>query len=128
MYQRPAALILALAGLCAAAGPALAKPALVSATPAADAVVSAPKDIALSFSESVAIPPSSLALVMTTMPGMANHQPMKVTGFATTLSEDGKTLKVTLPRALPAGTYRLAWHAGSSSGESGDGSYSFTVK
>lgn len=127
MFMRHAALPLALAALFAAA-PALAQPALTAASPSADAVVSAPTVITLSFTEAVAVPPSSLALVMTAMPSMANHQPMKVTGFATALADEGKTLKVTLPRALPAGTYRLTWHAGSSAGESADGSYSFTVK
>lgn len=128
MLLRLPPLLLSLAAYAATVAPAQARPDLVAAIPAAQATVTAPRQITLIFSEAVAVPPSSVALVMTAMPGMAHHDPMKVTGFATRLSDDSKTLQATLPRALPAGTYRLSWQAGSAGGEMADGAYSFTVK
>jgi methionine-rich copper-binding protein CopC len=128
MLLRLPPLLLSLAAYAVTAAPAQAKPNLVAAVPTAQATVTAPRQITLTFSEAVAVPPSSVALVMTAMPGMAHHDPMKVTGFATSLSDGGKTLQAILPRALPAGTYRLTWQAGSSSGEMADGAYSFSVK
>src|SRR3546814_18835969 len=53
---------------------------------------------------------SGLDLVMTGMPGMASHAPMKIAGFKTSVSQDGKSLVAALPRPLPAGTYDAHWH------------------
>jgi methionine-rich copper-binding protein CopC len=126
-FPAPLAL-LALAAATTLAAPAYARPALVAATPAASTTVAAPRAIRLAFSEPVALPASALGLVMTSMPGMAHHDPMTVKGFATSLADDGRTLVATLPRALPAGTYRLAWHAVGQGGESADGTLDFTAK
>ncbi|MET0238531.1 MAG: copper resistance protein CopC, partial [Sphingobium sp.] len=41
---------------------------------------------------------------------------------------DGKTLTVTLPRALPVGTYKLDWHAVTADTHRIEGSYAFSVK
>lgn len=122
----PAALVLFAATTLAV--PVHARPALVAATPASGASVAAPRTIRLAFSEPVTLPGSTLGLVMTSMPGMAHHAPMMVKGFATSLADDGRTLVATLPRALPAGTYRLAWHAVGVGGESADGTLDFTAQ
>ncbi|WP_179562720.1 copper resistance protein CopC [Sphingomonas sp. R3G8C] len=128
MHSRSLSALALVGAMLAAPFPALAKPSLARASPAAEAAVSAPRQITLIFAEPVSLPTAPLALVMTAMPGMAHHNPMTVTGFAIRLGDDGRTLVATLPRALPAGTYRLTWHAADKGGESADGSYSFTVK
>lgn len=128
MLLRLSPLLLPLAAYAVTVAPAQAKPNLIAAIPAAQATVASPRQIMLTFSEAVAVPPSSVALVMTAMPGMTHHDPMKVTGFATNLADGGKTLQATLPRALPAGTYHLSWQAGADGGEMAVGDYSFTVK
>ena len=109
-----------------AASPALAHPKLVSSSPAANSVVTKPARIVLTYSEPLLAPMSGLELTMTSMPGMASHKPMKVTGFSPAVS--GSTITVTLPRPLPAGTYALSWHAVSTDTHRIQGSYSFTVK
>ncbi|WP_067732402.1 copper homeostasis periplasmic binding protein CopC [Novosphingobium naphthalenivorans] len=105
---------------------ASAHPKLVSATPAADATVAEPVKLELTFSETLVGPLSGIELTMTGMPGMANHKPMPVKGF--TSAADGKTLTVSLPRALPAGTYDLKWHAVAADQHRVEGSYTFTVR
>ena len=62
--------------------PAYAHPKLVSSTPAANARVSAPSRITLTFSEGLMARLSGAEIVMTGMPGMPNHR-MAVTGFKT---------------------------------------------
>lgn len=117
---------LAFATLSALPGLAMAHPKLVSSTPAADATVSKPTVIALTFSETLVGPLSGIDLMMTGMPGMANHAPMPIKGFAT--KAEGKTLKVTLPRALPSGSYKLTWHAVAADQHRIEGAYAFSVK
>ena len=115
-----AALVATLPGL------ALAHPRLVTALPAANATVAKPKQVVLNFSENVVGPLSGIELTMTAMPGMAGHAPMPIRGFTSQAS--GKTLTVTLPRALPAGTYALKWHAVAADQHRIEGGYSFTVR
>jgi methionine-rich copper-binding protein CopC len=118
--------LLTAAAFLLAAGPALAQPKLVAATPAADATVTRPTTIALTFSEDLAAPLSGIDLVMTAMPGMANHKPMPIKGI--TPKAAGKALTIALPRPLPSGTYRLTWHAAGPDQRRVEGSYAFTVK
>lgn len=118
-----AAAILAVAAVPAVA---LAHPKLLSATPAANAAVAKPTSIALTFSEDLVAPLSGIDLVMTGMPGMANHQPMPIKGI--TAKAKGKTMTVALPRPLPTGTYQLTWHAVAADQHRIEGSYSFTVR
>jgi methionine-rich copper-binding protein CopC len=115
-----AAVALAVPGIASAHGK------LVAATPAADAVVVKPTKISLTFSETLIAPMSGIELTMTGMPGMANHAAMPIKGFKTVT--DGKTMTVTLPRALPAGSYDLKWHIVGADQHRIDGSYSFSVK
>lgn len=123
--RRTVTTFLAVAAL-ALPGVALAHPKLVSATPAADATVAKPTRIALEFSEAPVAPLSGMELTMTAMPGMANHEPMPIKGFKTTV--EAKSLVATLPRALPAGTYALKWHAVAADQHRVEGAYTFTVR
>lgn len=107
-------------------GVAMAHPKLVSSTPAAGASVAKPTEITLNFNETLVGPLSGIELVMTGMPGMAGHKPMPITGF--TAKAEGKTLKVKLPRALPAGSYTLKWHAVAADQHRIEGSYNFNVR
>ncbi len=113
------------AALCMPAA-ALAHPRLVSTAPAANATQSNVNRLTLTFSEALVGPLSGVELTMTGMPGMANHAPMPITGFTT--GAEGRVLTVTLPRALPAGTYQLAWHVVAADQHRIEGSYSFTVR
>ncbi|KFG92106.1 Copper resistance protein CopC [Sphingobium herbicidovorans NBRC 16415] len=107
---------------------AMAHPKLLSSTPAANATVAKPTRLTLTFSEKLLAPTSGVDLTMTGMPGMANHAPMPIKGFKTAVEGDGKTLAVTLPRALPAGSYDLNWHVVSADQHKITGKYSFSVK
>ncbi|MDR7153602.1 methionine-rich copper-binding protein CopC [Sphingobium xenophagum] len=109
-------------------GAALAHSKLVSSSPAANATVAKPTKLTLTFSEKFLAPMSGVELVMTGMPGMANHAPMPIKGFKTALAPDGKTMVVTLPRALPAGDYDLKWHIVGADQHKMEGGYSFKVK
>lgn len=119
--------------LIAAAALALALPGvagahtkLLSSSPAANATVAKPTRLVLTFSETFLAPMSGVELTMTGMPGMANHDPMPIKGFKTAV--EGKTMTLTLPRALPAGTYELKWHVVGADQHKMEGGYSFTVK
>lgn len=109
-------------------GVAMAQPQLVSSTPAAKAAVSKPTRLSLTFSEKLLAGASGFDLVMTGMPGMADHPPMPIKGFTASIGPDGKSLIATLPRALPGGSYDLSWHATGSDQSKAQGRYSFTVK
>lgn len=107
---------------------AMAHPKLLSSTPAADATVAKPAKLTLTFSEKLLAPLSGIDLTMTGMPGMANHAPMPIKGFKTTVEGDGKTMTVTLPRALPSGSYDLNWHIVGADQHKMAGKFSFSVK
>ncbi|MCE7796272.1 copper homeostasis periplasmic binding protein CopC [Sphingobium sufflavum] len=109
-------------------GTAFAHAKLLSSTPAANAKASNVKNLSLTFSDTVVDKLSGVEIVMTGMPGMANHDPMKVSGFKTALNADGKTMTITLPRALPVGSYKLDWHAVTADSHRIEGSYAFSVK
>ena len=116
-----------LAGL-AFAGTAHAHTKLVASTPAANAVVAKPTTISISFNEKAMPAFSGADVVMTGMPGMANHQPMKLSGLKPNWSADGKTLTLTAGRAFPAGTYQVSWHAAGEDTHRMQGSFTFSVK
>lgn len=112
----------------AIATPALAHPKLIASNPAANASVAKPSKLELRFSEKLVGNFSSVDLVMTGMPGMANHGPMKISGLTSSVAGDGKTLVVKLQQPLAAGTYKLDWHAVSADTHRVSGTYSFRVK
>ena len=119
-------LLTAAFALAALPSVALAHPKLLSSSPAANATVAKPTKLSLTFSEKLLAPLSGVDLTMTGMPGMADHAPMPIKGFKTTV--DGNTMVVTLPRALPAGSYDLNWHIVSADQHKIAGKYSFSVK
>ena len=116
--------------LMLAATPSLAsaQPKLLSSTPTANATVSKPAKLSLTFSEKLLPSLSGVDLVMTGMPGMASHAPMPIKGFKTSIEGDGRTMTVTLPRALPVGSYNLNWHVAGVDQNKIAGKYSFTVR
>ncbi len=120
LFVAPALAMLAMPGA------AFAHPKLLSSNPAANMAVAKPTKLTLTFSETLVAPLSGIELVMTGMPGMANHAPMPIKGFATAVT--GKVLTVTLPRALPAGSYQLKWHAVAGDQHRIEGQYAFTVR
>ena len=110
------------------AGVAQAHTRLVSSSPAANATVAKPGRVVLTFNERVVANFTGATLAMTSMPGMASHQPMAITGFTSAMSADGKTLTLTMRRALSAGTYQLRWHAAGADTHRMEGTFTFTVK
>lgn len=120
--------IAAIAATMLVAGVAQAHPKLVSASPAADSVVAKPTKIELHFSEKLVPAFSGVDLVMTGMPGMSGHAPMKVKDLPATVGSDGKSLVATPKAPLPAGDYKLSWHAVAGDSHRIEGSYTFKVK
>ncbi len=119
------ALVLALALALPAA--AQAKTALTGSTPAAGASVKRTEQINLSFDAPLAANTAGAELVMTAMPGMANHSPMAIKAFTISLSADGRTLTMTLKKPLPAGSYTLRFSAYDTARERVSGTLDFTV-
>ncbi|RDK08728.1 copper homeostasis periplasmic binding protein CopC [Cupriavidus lacunae] len=106
---------------------AFAHPKLVSSTPADKAEVAAPQKIELLFSESLVTQFSGANLVMTGMPGMAGHAPMKM-AVKVSGGDDPKAMVITPAQPLPAGSYRVDWRAVSSDTHPVTGNLAFTVK
>lgn len=117
---------LALTALAPAALSAHVK--LAASTPAAGAATKATKTITLTFSEKVDTTKASAAIIMTAMPGMANHGEMPIRNFTPAFSADGKTLTLTLAKPLPAGTYEIRWRAVGTDGHPVSGTVKFDVK
>jgi methionine-rich copper-binding protein CopC len=107
---------------------AQAHPKLLSATPAPNSSVATTSKIELHFNEVLVSQFSGVDLAMTDMPGMKMNAPMKMSGLATALSADGKTLVITMKSPLPSGTYKVDWHVVSTDTHRVNGSYSFKVK
>ncbi len=129
MHYVPSIVAPALAGLALlGSSAAFAHAKLLASSPVADAKASNVRSLSLSFSDAPVEKLSGVDIVMTGMPGMADHDPMKVTGFKTALGADGKTLTITLPRALPAGSYDLKWHVVTLDTHRSEGGFSFSVK
>jgi methionine-rich copper-binding protein CopC len=115
------------AAVSLSAGPVLAHPKLASATPAANATVKATKQIELRFSEKLVPAFSGANVVMTSMPGMADHGEMKV-GAKAAVGKDGKSMVITLAKPLAAGDYRVDWYAVAGDTHRIKGSHSFKVR
>lgn len=124
-------LSISLAGLAMALTPsiALAHAKLVSSSPAANATVPAAKakSINLSFNEKVIAATMKTDLVMTGMPGMKDHAPMKV-AFTSMMGKDGKSMMLMPKKALSAGTYKVTWSAAGADTHRMGSEFSFTVK
>jgi methionine-rich copper-binding protein CopC len=100
--------------------PVFAHAKLVQSNPVADASVSAPKSIRLTFSEKIVPAFSGFNLNMSD--GM-------VVSTSNSLSDDGKTLIARPTSPFMPGKWTLSWHAtAADDGHKTEGSYSFTVK
>lgn len=107
--------------------PAAAHPKLVEVSPAEGAIVAAPAAVTLKFNEKLVSSFTGADLVMTGMPGMAGHQPMKMAAKAA-LGGDGQTLVVTPDKPLAAGSYRVDWHAVAADTHRVKGAVAFSVR
>ena len=92
---------------------------LLSATPASDATVAAPRTVSLTFSERFAAPFSTVEI--------RDGQGLTVPATRS-VSQDGKTLVATVAAPLPAGAYRVTWAIAAADGHRMTGDYSFTVR
>lgn len=107
---------------------AMAHPKLVSAAPAANAAIAPTTRIVLNFSEKLTPQFSGAELVMTGMPGMKDHPPMKMSGAKSSVGPDGKSLLIVMARPLPVGTYRVDYHVVSADTHRINGTHVFSVK
>ena len=108
---------------------AFAHAKLLSSTPAANATVSKDKakSITLVFNEKLMASTVKAELVMTAMPGMKDHPPMKVV-FSSMMGKDGKSMMLMPKKALVPGTYKVAWSAAGADTHRMGSEFSFTVK
>ena len=95
---------------------ALAHTKVVSSTPAEGSAVARPRVVALTFSEALLPPTAAASIVMTAMPGMANHSPMIIRNFTSGWSNSNRTMTLTLRQPLRAGTYEVRWQAAGADG------------
>ena len=113
------AVLLFCAAFAPVVSPAWAQASLVQSSPAADATVSAPRSIKLTFSEKIA---AASGVQLSMADGMSI--PAK-----TSLSDDGKMLTARPTSPFMAGKWTLSWHAVTAEGaRRSDGAYIFTVK
>lgn len=120
--------IASLTAMLAMAAPARADVKLVKSNPAANATVTRPAKIELSFSDKIVGATAISQLVMMSMPGMSDHPPMMMRDYSAQMSKDGKTMTLLLRRPLPAGTYDVKWEVTGTDKHKVKGVLSFTVK
>jgi len=106
----------------------LAHVQLAASTPAAGDEARAPKQITLTFSQPVDPATAAASIVMTAMPGMANHGEMPIRNFTASWSDEGKTMTLALKKPLPTGTYEVRWQAAAADGHGMSGTVVFDVK
>lgn len=116
-----------LAILAAIPGAALAHVSLTGSTPAANATIKAPATIVLRFSDRLIGSTVKTEIVMTGMPGMADHAPMPIAHGAQ-MARDGKSMTLTPKRGLVRGTYRVSWSATGADAHRMGSHFSFTVR
>lgn len=110
-----------------ASAAAFAHPKLLSSMPTDKAEGAAPAMIELKFSESLFTQFSGANLVMTEMPGMSEHDAMKIAAKVTA-DDDPKAMVITPVQPLMTGTYKVEWRAVSSDTHPMTGNISFKVK
>ncbi len=121
-----AALVIAASPLALPAT-AVAHTKVVSSTPAEGATVASARTVSLTFSEALLPPTAIIGIVMTAMPGMANHGEMAIRNFTTQWSNNNKTLTLILTKPLSKGTYEVRWQAAGADGHRMKGTVSFTI-
>jgi hypothetical protein len=88
------ALMALLAASLVAPAAALAHAKVVASTPAQGSTVAKPRVVTLTFSEALLPPTAAASIVMTAMPGMANHSPMVIRNFKTAWSNGNRTTRL----------------------------------
>lgn len=106
---------------------ALARAKVVASTPAQGATVPKARVVTLTFSESLRPASAAASIVMTAMPGMANHGEMAIRNFTTAWSNDNRTMTLNLAKPLPKGTYEVRWQAAGADGHRVSGKVSFFI-
>jgi methionine-rich copper-binding protein CopC len=106
---------------------ALAHVKLVGSTPPANATASKVTSVQLKFNEKIALSTVKTELVMTGMPGMSDHPPMKIAATSA-MGKDGKSMTLALKRALVPGSYSIKWSATGADAHRVQGEFRFTVK
>lgn len=107
---------------------ALAHARVVASTPAEGATVARPRALSITFSEAMLAPTVAASIVMTAMPGMADHPPMTIRNFQSAWSNDNRTITLTLRQPLATGSYDLRWQAAGADGHRMTGKVSFIVR
>ena len=125
-YFRSVTLGLVAATALVVSATAIAHPKLLASQPAANAEVSPPATIQLSFSETLMPQLSGADLTMTQMPGMSMG-PIKIDA-KTAPSADAKSLTLMPAKPLGPGMYRVDWHVISTDTHAVKGSFTFRVK
>lgn len=125
--MRRSFLPLAAALLFAIPGAAMAHVKLVGSAPAANATVSKPVRIELKFSEKLIAPTIKTEVIMTGMPGMKDHAPMKM-AHSSQMGKDGKSMTLMLKRALVPGSYTVKWSAAGADSHRMGSEFAFKVK
>lgn len=120
--------LLALLATPAVTAPALAAPTVTSTYPAANAAVKPPGKISIGFNAPLKPGSAGAEIVMTAMPGMADHPPMVIKAFTNELADDGKTLVLKLKSPLPIGSYTVNFAAAGLDGDPITGSIDFRVE
>lgn len=100
---------------------------LVGSAPAANATVAKVTKVDLKFNEKLIASTVKTELVMTGMPGMADHPPMKIP-YTSAMGKDGKSMTLMLKRPLVPGTYKVKWSAAGADTHRMGSEFSFTVK
>ncbi|HEX2813999.1 MAG TPA: copper resistance protein CopC [Sphingopyxis sp.] len=100
---------------------------LIASTPAAGSTASKVTSVSLHFSEKLIPTTIKTSLVMTAMPGMTDHPPMKIP-YSSAMGKDGKSMTLLLKRPLAAGSYTLSWSAAGADTHRMGSEFSFTVK
>lgn len=101
--------------------------ALTTSKPAANSTASKVTAVSMRFSKPVVPATVKTELIMTAMPGMANHPPMKMLATSA-IGKDAQSLTMTLRRPLVPGTYKVTWTAAAKSGERMTGQFSFNAR
>ena len=108
--------------------PAFAHATLVGSTPAAGTSVSRPNRITLNFDDALQPSTAGAEIVMTAMPGMADHPPMTIKAFAIEMANNNTTMHLVLRNPLPTGSYTVRWSAANTDKHHSQGSIDFSVK
>jgi hypothetical protein len=106
---------------------ALAHAKVVASTPAEGAIVASARVVTLTFNEALLPPTAAASIVMTAMPGMANHGEMVIRNFTSAWSNGNKTMTLNLKKPLAKGTYEVRWQAAGADGHRMTGKVGFNI-